>query len=356
MDLGARSYTITLGYKVLPHCILELQKLTTAKKVLLISDRNVYKYYGPYLQELLANEGYDLSCQIIEPGEDSKSWDQAGIILEQMLKRKMSRNCPVLALGGGVVGDLSGFVAGLYMRGVPLIQIPTSLLALVDSSIGGKVAVNHPLGKNMYGMFYQPAAVWADLSVLETIPREEWRAGLAEVLKYGIIWDKEFFCFLERQRREVFLGERHTVLEVVERCCRIKARIVNQDERDQGLRNILNFGHTIGHALESATKYAVYRHGEAVSIGMVGAVALAGNLGLTPGETLPRVKNILMEWGLPVTFPSSLTDRVVNNLYYDKKAFDEALVFVLPEAIGRVRIEKGLAEEDVRQALEEVTE
>lgn len=354
VDLGARSYTISLGYKILSSCVPELKKITTARKVLIISDKNVYGIYGPYLETLLAAEGYDTTSHIIEPGEGSKSWDQAEIILEQMLNRKMNRNCPVLALGGGVVGDLSGFVAGLYMRGVPLIQIPTSLLALVDSSIGGKVAVNHPQGKNMFGLFYQPAAVWGDLSALETIPGGEWLSGLAEVLKYGIIWDKEFFCYLEEHQKQAVQGERKTVLHIVEQCCRIKALIVNQDERDEGVRNILNFGHTIGHALESATMYAEYRHGEAVSIGMAGAMALAQNIGLISEEALIRVKNVLTKWGLPVNFPSSLTDKVVENLYYDKKSSGD-LLFILPEAIGRVIVKKDIYEDDVRKALKEIT-
>lgn len=355
VNLGTRSYNISLGYNILGGCIPELKKITSARKVLIISDKNVYGFYGSYLQGLLKDAGYEIACDIIKPGEDSKSWDQAGRILEHMLNMKMNRGCPVLALGGGVVGDLSGFVAGLYMRGVPLIQIPTSLLALVDSSIGGKVAVNHPLGKNLYGIFYQPAAVWSDLATLKTIPKGEWQSGLAEIVKYGVIWDEEFFCYLEKNSTSLMQGDRDTVLYVVEHCCRIKAQIVNQDERDEGMRNILNFGHTIGHALESATMYAVYRHGEAVAIGMAGAMILARNLKLITENTLLRVLNILTEWGLPVTFPANLTDKVVDNLYYDKKASD-GLLFILPEAIGRVRLEKGFSQKDIRKALQEITE
>lgn len=349
--LAERSYDIAIGYETLPSCLTQLQAFSGADKVMIISDGNVYSLYGDKLEEMLQVAGYEPVHFVVSPGEDSKSWEQAGRILEDMLHKNLERKTPVLALGGGVVGDLAGFVAALYRRGAPLIQIPTTLLAQVDSSVGGKVAVNHPRGKNMFGTFYQPVAVWADLTTLDTLTAEEWHAGLAEVVKYAVIRDPEFLQFLEEHAVEILAKDRRYVPKVIERCCQIKADIVSADERDEGLRNILNFGHTFGHALESATLYKQYRHGEAVSIGMVAVMELAIQLNLLMVPERDRVVRLLQTWNLPIHFPSHLVDDVLDNLNYDKKVSGSKVTFILPVALGQVIMQSGISPELLRAVL-----
>lgn len=356
VNLAERSYRIIIGYDILPGCLAQLREISPSDKVLVISDRTVYDLYGTRLESLLRDNGYEPAPYVIPPGEESKSWDQAGKILEVMLKKNLERKTIVLALGGGVVGDLAGFAAALYRRGVPLIQIPTTLLAQVDSSVGGKVAVNHPLGKNMFGTFYQPAAVWADLDYLETLSIEEWSSGLAEVVKYAVIRDRELFRFLEEHQSRILLKDRRFLPAVIERCCRIKADIVSRDERDEGLRNILNFGHTFGHALESATMYKKYRHGEAVSIGMAAVFELARLMDLCTEAEGDRVVSLLMGWKLPVKVPAQLVDDILNNLHYDKKASGRQVAFILPQAIGKVLVQGGIPGDLMRAALFNIAE
>lgn len=355
VELEKRRYPITIGYNILPQCIAGMKDITSEKEVFLISDENVYERYGSFIEKIFLEQGYQVLPYVILPGEGSKSWEQAGLILEKMLENKLGRKVPVIALGGGVVGDLSGFVAALYRRGVPFVQIPTTLLAQVDSSVGGKVAVNHPLGKNMLGSFYQPQAVWADLAVLDSLPQEEWRAGLAEVLKYALIQDGEFFNLLEKHAAEILAKSPHIVPEIIERCCQIKAEIVSRDEKDEGLRNTLNLGHTFGHALESATGYKKYRHGEAVAIGIVGAMYLAQELGFINEELILKVKKVIMSWGLPISFPEELLDCVLAHLQHDKKVTQNKLVFVLPIALGQVTMQKDLPREKIIAAFKKLT-
>lgn len=352
VELGERSYFISIGYGILEKCVSSLHETCTEKDIFLISDSNVYDIHGLKLVHMLESNDYKVFQYIMPAGEQAKSWDQAGCILTKMLEANLSRNASVLALGGGVVGDMAGFTAALYRRGIRFIQIPTSLLAQVDSSVGGKVAVNHPLGKNMIGTFYQPQEVWADLHTLDTLSCEEWKAGLAEVVKYGIIWDLGFFEFLENNAEKVLMRSTEVVPYIIERCCQIKAEVVSRDERDEGLRNILNFGHTVGHALESATQYKMYRHGEAVSIGMMGAFRLAQEMDMIDEEKVERFKKLLIKWGLPHTFSGSILDTAVNNLIYDKKVSQQQLVFILPQKLGQVVIKKGITAEQARTAMQ----
>jgi 3-dehydroquinate synthase len=356
VDLGERSYSILIGYGILPRCVAGLGRFPLEKEAFVISDDIVYGLHGAGLEKLLAGAGCRTHNFIMPAGEEAKSWPQAGAVLQRMLEENLGRKAFVVAVGGGVVGDLAGFAAALYRRGIPLFQVPTTLLAQVDSSVGGKVAVNHALGKNMIGTFYQPLEVWADLSALETLPLREWRAGLAEVAKYAVIWDGELYRFLEDHAREILDRDPRVVPEVIERCCRIKAEVVSRDEREEGLRSILNFGHTIGHALESATQYKKYRHGEAVAVGMVGACLLAQAMGVLPGEeAVMRVKRLLREWGLPVALPDELLEPAASHLVYDKKIVGKEAVFVLPRSIGQVTVEKGVPWELVRQSLKRLT-
>lgn len=351
VPLKERNYRIYYGYDILACCVQKLKELTKDKEVFIVSDSNVYAQYGSLLEKLLRDHGYTWDSHIIRPGEKSKSWQEAEIILNKILEKNLSRNSALLALGGGITGDLAGFVAALYKRGMTFIQVPTTLLAQVDSSVGGKVAVNHPLGKNMLGTFYQPAAVWADLSTLQTLPQAEWVAGLAEVLKYAVIKDEAFFYFLEEQADKIWSRDAEVVPHIIRRCCQIKAQVVGEDERDEGLRNILNFGHTIGHALEKATGFTEYRHGEAVAVGMVGALYLAELLGMVNRESTDRVKRLLEQWQLPTTFSSSLIEDVLTSLQYDKKSLGKQPVFILPERLGKVVIKRDISREIIKQCL-----
>lgn len=352
VELAERSYEITIGYDIIPECIAQLPNLTGSQKIYIISDANVEKLHGAKLHKQLGEAGYEALSFIVQPGEEAKSWQQAGLILEDMLKKNLERKTPVLALGGGVVGDLAGFVAALYRRGAPLIQIPTTLLGQVDSSVGGKVAVNHPLGKNMFGTFYQPAGVWADLSMLGTLEPREWSAGLAEVIKYAVIKDPDLFLFLEEHKNEILARDKRYLPAVIKRCCQIKADIVGCDERDEGLRNILNFGHTFGHALESATSYRKYRHGEAVAVGTAVILELAVLLGMLGPAERDRVIALLEHWQLPTCFPAKLSEAVLENLIYDKKVSGSELSLIIPLSIGRVVRKAGIPANLLQSALQ----
>lgn len=352
VELGERSYSILIGYGIIERCIFELRETCLEKDIFLISDSNVFGLYGEKVIHLLGDNGFRVFQYILPAGEKAKSWDQAGKILTKMLEANLSRQACVLALGGGVVGDIAGFTAALYRRGIRFLQIPTTLLAQVDSSVGGKVAVNHTLGKNMIGTFYQPQTVWADLNTLDTLPLSEWKAGLAEVIKYGLIWDREFFEYLENNAEKVLQRSTEVIPAIIERCCQIKAEVVSRDERDEGLRNILNFGHTIGHALESATQYKTYRHGEAVAIGMIGAFRIAQDLGMADEAEAERLRRLLAKWGLPHTFSGSIFETAVNNLIHDKKVSHQQLVFILPQKLGKAAIKKGISPEQAARAMQ----
>lgn len=351
INLGERSYSVLLGDNILPLCVAKLREFCREKNVFIVSDTQVEGYYGKRLAELLKQEGYIPHFYSIESGEGSKTWDNAEKILEVMLERNFSRQVPLLALGGGVVGDLAGFVAAVYRRGIPFIQIPTTLLAQVDSSVGGKVAVNHPRGKNMLGTFYQPRVVWADLSTLETLPLREWQAGLGEVLKYAVLWDRDFFSYLQEHTSAILERKPAVLAAVIERCLLIKAEIVQKDERDEGLRNILNLGHTFGHALEKATGFQKYRHGEAVAIGMVAALHLAETLQMISKAEVEQVILLMQEWGLPVCFPTIILDDVLAFLHDDKKVEQGEVHFILPVALGKVEVKSGIPLEIVRDVL-----
>jgi len=351
INLGERSYSVLLGEHILPHCVAGLRQFCREKDIFIVSDTQVEGYYGERLAELLKKQGYLPHFYVIEAGEGSKTWENAEKILEVMLEKNLSRQVPLLALGGGVVGDLAGFVAALYRRGIPFIQIPTTLLAQVDSSVGGKVAVNHPCGKNMLGTFYQPCVVWADLTTLETLPLREWQAGLGEVLKYALLGDREFFSYLQEHTPAILARNPVVLAAVIERCLLIKAEIVQKDERDEGLRNILNLGHTFGHALEKATGFQKYRHGEAVAIGLVAAFRLAEALQMIGKAEVEQVLALLQEWGLPVSFPMIILDDVLAFLHDDKKVEQGEVHFVLPVAIGKVVVKSGIPDEIVKDVL-----
>jgi 3-dehydroquinate synthase len=275
----------------------------------------------------------------VPAGEPSKSPEEAVRLWREMLRAGADRQSVVVALGGGVVGDLAGFVAAGFARGVPLLQIPTTLLAQVDSSVGGKVGVNLPEAKNIVGAFWQPIGVLIDTEVLASVPDRHYRAGLAEVVKYGVILDADFFAYLEENVEALNRREPNVLIEVIARCCRLKADVVEQDEREEsGLRAVLNYGHTFGHALEAAAQYGTLLHGEAVSIGMLCASRLAERLGRIDAETTRRQHTLLEAVGLPVDVPALPSAELLGHMRHDKKADHGRLRFILPTRIGQVEL------------------
>lgn len=344
VNLGERSYDISIGRGLLARVGELIGDLVSGRKCLLITNSTVAALYEEVVLRGLEEAGFRVAVARVPDGEEYKSLEQAAVLYDRAIEGGLDRGCPVIALGGGVVGDLGGFVAATYMRGVPLIQVPTTLLAQVDSSVGGKVAVNHPLGKNIIGSFYQPRAVIIDTDTLRTLDGREVRSGLAEVIKYGVIADTSFFSWLEENLADVLALDPDALSRVIGTSCQIKARVVEQDETEEGLRAILNFGHTVGHAVEALTGYRKFKHGEAVGAGMVAASHLAVRLGMLSIEDCLRIERLVSRAGLPVGIPPEITPaELVDSLYRDKKVRDEQLTFVLPERIGRVRVVAGIS-------------
>lgn len=354
IDIPGRSYDIHIGYDILSDIGDFFSDLFRAgTKVLLITNATVNNLYGELVKDSLDEAGFHVEVALMGDGEEYKTLSTVSDLYDAVAGFRCHRDSVIVGLGGGIVGDVAGFVAATYMRGTYFVQVPTTLLAQVDSSVGGKVAVNHPTGKNLIGSFYQPNLVVADTATLNTLDEREYSCGLAEVIKYGVIYDREFFEFLEdnacklRSRNEDVLGR------VIERSCEIKGKVVEEDETEQGIRAILNFGHTFGHALETVTGYAGYKHGEAVAIGMVLASELAHLIGHIGMEDVRCIRDLLELIGLP-TKPKEriLPDEVINAMYSDKKIRGESLTLVLPERIGKVKIVKGIPEAQIASVLE----
>ena len=357
VNLGARSYDIIIGAGLLDTLGERLGELGLGRTVLLVSDEQVWALYGERVRNVLEAAGFKVVVAVVPPGEEQKDLARAEELYDLAYTGGLDRTCPVVALGGGVVGDLAGFVAATYMRGVPLVNVPTTLLAQVDSSIGGKVAVNHPRGKNIIGAFYQPRLVLADVQTLTTLPQRELLSGLAEVIKYGVIADASFFAWLEAYWERVLARDTAGLERVVRHCSRIKAWVVERDETEQGLRAILNYGHTVGHALEATTGYRRFSHGEAVAVGMAVAARLAERLGMLAAPEAERIRDLLVRVGLPVTIPADVsTEELLEALYRDKKVVGGRLTFVLPVNIGEVRVRRDVPEGLVRCLLEEARE
>lgn len=340
VDLGDRGYPIYIGEGLISRVGGLIRDMPLGGKVLVVSNGTVGALYADILMKSLSESGKQASLALIEDGEQYKTLATAQYLYDQAFAAGLDRKSAILALGGGVVGDVAGFVAATYMRGVPFLQIPTTLLAQVDSSVGGKVAVNHPRGKNIIGSFYQPVCVVADIALLRTLPQRELRSGLAEVIKYGVISDAGFFAWLEQNMEQLLAGDPDSTSYAVEQSCRIKAAVVALDEKEGGLRAILNFGHTIGHGVETLSGYGRYTHGEAVSIGMVAAAGLAATMGLCKTELPDRLTKLLERAGLPLEIPGHINEKELQAvLYHDKKAVDGKLTFVLPTEIGKVVLE-----------------
>lgn len=356
VELGDRSYPIFIGADLLSNaeCLVPYIK---GRQVCIVSNETVAPLYLHSLKQGLkqALQGFQVDEVVLPDGEHYKSLDTLNQIFTHLLEARHNRSTTLIALGGGVVGDMTGFAAACYQRGVKFIQVPTTLLAQVDSSVGGKTAVNHTIGKNMIGAFYQPQAVIADTSSLATLPDRELRAGLAEVIKYGLLGDAPFFDFLENNVDQLLAKDETLLAEAIERSCQNKARIVSQDEREGGVRALLNLGHTFGHAIEAAQSYTGWLHGEAVAAGMVMAADLSSRLGWLSAAELERTRQLIGRFDLPVAAPQDITpERMLELMSVDKKASDSGLKLVLMKAIGEAVVTTDYSNELLLETLTSV--
>ena len=333
VGLGDRAYPIHIGTGLLDQAELVTAHLPQ-KRVAIVTNETVAPLYLGRLSAALEGAGVDVLSIVVRDGESFKTWETLNVIFDALLSARCERKTTLLALGGGVIGDLTGFAAATYLRGVPFIQVPPTLLSQVDSSVGGKTGINHPLGKNMIGAFYQPRLVLADLASLDTLPDRELSAGLAEVIKYGILGDAPFFEWLEASMPALLARDRDALAHAVHRCCRNKAEIVAEDERESGRRALLNLGHTFGHAIEAALGFGVWLHGEAVAAGMVLAARASALLGHIGETDLQRIERILAAARLPVVPPELPVARWLELMGHDKKVEAGRLRFVLLRALG----------------------
>ncbi len=339
VDMGERSYPIVIKNGLIDEIGGCISSLGLEGKAAVVTNSLVGGLYGEKVVEGLMSAGLDPVLIKVPDGEEYKTLKEASVIYDGLIEHRMERSSAIIALGGGVIGDMAGFVAATYLRGVPYVQIPTTLLAQVDSSIGGKTAVNHPKGKNLIGSFYQPKAVFIDPQVLSTLDPVEVRAGLAEVVKYGVIQDGIFFKFLE-ENRDTLLQPGPELTRAIERSCEIKASIVSADEKESGLRSILNFGHTFGHAIESLTGYGRFKHGEAVSIGMCMASRLSVKIGFASPEAEERIRGLVSSLGLPAEPPDLSADDFIGSMRLDKKVANGRIRFVLVTDLGKVMLKE----------------
>ncbi len=352
VELGERSYPIHIGPGLLKRNDL-LQELLDARQIVVITNQTVGPLYSaPLRARLGAAEVYEM---VIPDGEHTKSLAVFGDIMTFLLENRIERSAVMVALGGGVIGDLVGFAAASYQRGIKFVQIPTTLLAQVDSSVGGKTAVNHPLGKNMIGAFHQPCAVIADLDTLSTLPEREFRAGLAEVIKYGLIQDAEFFSWLEECCAGLLVRDPETLAQAVLRSCQNKASVVAADEREGGIRALLNLGHTFGHAIETHAGYGKWLHGEAVAAGTMLAARMSRNLGWITADQLEQIAGLLQRCGLPLKPPEGMgAEDFLEHMAHDKKNADGRITLILLQGIGHAVVCRDYAERDLRAVLESV--
>ena len=345
VNLGEKSYPIYIGERLLSDSSLLLKHIK-GKQVMVVSNETIAPLYADLLLQSL--ESLDTTIHVLPDGEKYKTLEYFESIISSLLKEKYSRNATLIALGGGVIGDITGFAAACYQRGIHFIQIPTTLLAQVDSSVGGKTAVNHALGKNMIGAFHQPVAVIADTTVLDTLNDRELIAGLAEVIKYGLIQDKGFFDWLENNIDKLLARDKTALAYAIEVSCRCKATIVEQDEREGGLRAILNLGHTFGHAVETALQYKDWLHGEAVGLGMVMAAYFSQKMNWLSIDDVQRICALIKKTGLPTALPEGVsTDTMLNNMAVDKKARDGKIFFILLKTIGQAVITSDYSQRDL---------
>ncbi|MEB3225094.1 MAG: 3-dehydroquinate synthase [Synechococcus sp.] len=354
VELGENSYDIAIAKGGLGQIGSFLTPLKLGKKILIVSNHEVYGYYGTTVTESLQATGFEVYTHLIPAGEQSKTLASIEKVYDTALENRLERSSTMLALGGGVIGDMTGFAAATWLRGINFVQVPTTLLAMVDASVGGKTGVNHPQGKNLIGAFYQPKFVLIDPTVLKTLPVREFRAGMAEVIKYGVIWDADLFTKLEAADQI----DRYETIDpdlldlILERSCRAKAEVVSQDERESGLRAILNYGHTLGHAVESLTHYETFVHGEGVAIGMSLAGAIATRMNLWTAAETQRQDMLIKKAGLPTECPSHLAiEAILDTLQSDKKVKSGKVRFILPTKIGEVMITDQVTAELITEVL-----
>jgi 3-dehydroquinate synthase len=340
--LGRRGYDIRIGRELLGQVGLWLRPKLPSDKAIIITNPTVDRLYGDILKRSLGQAGYKPALLLVPEGEEHKSLDTAAKLYAGLQAVRADRTTPILALGGGVIGDLTGFVAATYMRGLPFVVLPTTLLAQVDSSIGGKTAVDHGPLKNNIGVFHQPSLVVSDTLTLPSLPPIEVSNGLGEVIKYAVIRDRALFSLIERNLDKIRSFDNLVLEEIVVRSASIKAVVVEKDEKDTGLRNILNFGHTIGHAIESASDFRI-EHGQAVSIGMVSACIISNKMGIFKAKELARLKKLLLAAGLPVAVPRLDLARVIKAMEHDKKVRNGKMRFILPRSIGKVFISEDVS-------------
>jgi len=355
VETAIQSYPVFVGYGLLDKLGEKTKKVALSGTATVISDENVFSLYGNKVKGILKSAGFSVNAFVVPPGEETKSMDYAVKIYDFLVGHRTERDDIIIALGGGMAGDLAGFVAATFLRGLPWVQVPTSLIAMVDASIGGKVGVNHPKGKNLIGAFYQPNLVLADPQTLATLPRRELTSGWAEVIKHGLILDEEFVQFLESNVDGLTKLEPELITRAIAHSASIKAQVVSQDEKErEGKRTILNYGHTIAHGLEAATQYNHFLHGEAVAIGMMGAARLSQRLGLLPVATVEHQRTILQEFGLPIGFSDLDLTEVTRAMELDKKTKEKAIRWVLLQDIGKTVIRGDVSQQDVLAVLREL--
>ncbi len=346
--LGSRAYPIHIGAGILEAAELYRPYLAGGAAAI-VTNAVVAPLYLERIRSAL--KGARIAEVVVADGEQAKSWQGVEQVVDALLAARLGRDGLVVALGGGVVGDLAGFAAAIYQRGVAFVQVPTTLLAQVDSAVGGKTAINHPRGKNMIGAFHQPCAVVSDVATLDTLPDRELRAGLAEVIKHGFALDAAFVDWLEGNVEKILARERGALVHAIRRSCELKARIVAEDERESGSRALLNFGHTFGHAIEAGAGYGAWLHGEAVAAGMVMAAELSALMGHLSKSEVSRVRSLLQRAGLPVAGPALTPERLMELMSLDKKAAKGKTRFVVLEGVGRAALKSGIDDAAVRAAI-----
>ena len=351
VNLGLRSYRIIVESGAVATVGAHLRELGVGSRAALVSDAAIGSLYGKTVVRSLEGAGFSVALVEVPEGEAAKTLAVAGQCWNELLALGLDRTSTVLALGGGAVGDVAGFVAATYMRGVNFVQVPTTVLAQVDASIGGKTAIDHPNAKNLIGAFHQPRLVLVDPAVVRSLPEREYRSGVAEIVKHGIVLDADYFAEVERDAAALCARDLPVVERIIGGSCRLKASVVERDERESELRHVLNYGHTIGHALEAATGYARFAHGEAVALGIVAEARLARRLGLASDDTVARQERLLLAVGLPVTAEAIDTDAVVAAIGRDKKARDGRVPFVLAPRIGAFRLVFDVPAADIRAVL-----
>ena len=331
VDLGSRSYPVYIGWDILG----EIGRYLPDTDACIVTDTTVQRLFGARVLDALEKSGIRGRVIVVPEGERSKDFSRLMEVYDAIISSGAKRKTPLVALGGGVIGDLGGFCAATFMRGIPFVQVPTTLLAQVDSSVGGKTAVNHPRGKNLIGVFYQPQFVLIDIGTLVSLPDEEFLSGLAEVIKYGIVLDRGLFSFLEKKRQQILRKDREALTTIVRRSVEIKAGVVGKDEREAGLRSVLNFGHTVGHAIENLVGYGEIRHGQAVAKGMALSTRISERMGLISERESGRIIGLLEAYGYALELPPFSHEEYGGALSVDKKAHGDEINFVLTGGIGR---------------------